>query len=218
MTETHVPSCEIDHLVITAPDLASGVEFVRQRLGIAPQPGGEHPRMGTHNCLLKLGESVYLEVIAPNPAAAKPDRPRWFELDHLNPSAPPRLATWVARTSDIRATVAASSEPLGNVEPMSRGQLNWLITIPPDGSLPFGGIAPTLIEWSAQPHPATRLPEAGFSFVRLEGFHSEAPRISAMLRSLCLQSEVTVASLRDGAHPFLVAQIQTPEGLKTIGG
>ena len=25
---------------------------------------------------------------------------------------------------------------------MSRGQLNWRITIPPDGSLPFQGVAP----------------------------------------------------------------------------
>jgi hypothetical protein len=218
MTEPTVPICEIDHLVITAPDLASGVEFVRQRLGVVPQPGGEHPRMGTHNCLLKLGESVYLEVISPNPAAPKPDRPRWFELDHLMPDTAPRLATWVARTSDIRATLAAASEPLGDIEPMSRGQLNWLITIPPDGSLPFSGVAPTLIEWSVQPHPATRLPDAGFSFVHLEAFHSEAPRISGLLRSLSLQSEVTVASLRAGSRPFLVAQILTPEGLKTIGG
>ncbi|TMB03957.1 MAG: VOC family protein, partial [Deltaproteobacteria bacterium] len=79
-----------------------------------------------------------------NPNAPKPARPRWFELDDMTPETPPRLATWVARTEDIRSTLAASSEPLGAVEPMSRGDLDWLITIPRGGRLPFGGIAPML--------------------------------------------------------------------------
>ena len=30
---------------------------------------------------------------------------------------------------------------------MSCGSLNWLLTIPADGSLPIDGVAPTLIEW-----------------------------------------------------------------------
>jgi hypothetical protein len=204
----------IDHIVVTSPDLASGVEFVRRRLGVLPQPGGEHARMGTHNCLLKLGESVYLEVISPNPVAPKPDRPRWFELDHAKS---PRLATWVARTSDIHAAAASCSQPLGKIEPMSRGQLSWLITIPADGSLPFGGTAPTLIEWKTKSHPATRLRGAGCALVRLEAFHPEAPRLSALLSSLSLQSEVTVSSLRAGSRPYLVAQVRTANGTKTIG-
>src|SRR5713101_8875649 len=91
----------------------------RRSLGIAPQAGGEHARMGTRNRLLKLGDSLYLEVISPDPAAPKPGRPRWFQLDELQADAPPRLATWVVRTSDIHATLAACSEPLGNVESIS---------------------------------------------------------------------------------------------------
>ncbi len=50
----------MDHMAITAPSLEAGVEYVRQTLGVGPQAGGEHPRMGTHNCLLKLGEKFYL--------------------------------------------------------------------------------------------------------------------------------------------------------------
>src|SRR3989442_15725565 len=125
--------CQIDHLVVTAPDLAAGAELVRRSLGVTPQPGGEHARMGTHNSLLKLGDSLYLEVIAPNPDAPRPGRPRWFQLDGQEWVSRPRLATWVARTSDLRSTLAAASEPLGAVEPMSRGDLSWLITIPADG-------------------------------------------------------------------------------------
>lgn len=57
----------MDHIAITAPSLEAGVEYVRQTPGVSPQVGGEHPRMGTHNYLLKLGEKFYLEVISINP-------------------------------------------------------------------------------------------------------------------------------------------------------
>jgi hypothetical protein len=76
-------ACSIDHVTVTAPTLAGGAEFVRKALGVAPQAGGEHPRMGTHNLLLKLGDSMFLEVIAPNPNAPAPARPRWFALDTI---------------------------------------------------------------------------------------------------------------------------------------
>jgi hypothetical protein len=45
----------IDHIVITAPSLAAGVEYVRQALGVTPQAGGEHPRNGDAQlCLLRI--------------------------------------------------------------------------------------------------------------------------------------------------------------------
>jgi hypothetical protein len=212
------PRCQIDHLVITAPALAIGVEFVRRSLGVSLQAGGEHARMGTHNFLLKLGDSLYLEVISPNPDAPRPKRPRWFQLDAQEANAPPRLATWVARTADIRSTLASSSEPLGNVEPMSRGELNWLITIPSDGSLPFDGVAPTLIEWRTETHPASKLRDVGCSFVRLEAFHPEAQRISALLKSISVEGEISVAPLPAGERPFLVVHFQTPSGPRQLGG
>src|SRR5690606_18671603 len=98
----------IDHLVVTAPDLDTGAAWVKSLLGVEPVPGGGHAAMGTHNRLLKLGPSSYLEVIAVNPAAPAPTRPRWFALDELEPGEPPRLATWVVRTTDIEAAQAAS--------------------------------------------------------------------------------------------------------------
>jgi len=211
-----VTRCYIDHITITAPSLTVGVEFVRSALGVIPQVGGEHPRMGTHNCLLRLGDSIFLEVISPNPDAPKPERPRWFELDKLKSNTPPRLATWVARTTDIHSSLAACSEPLGMVEPLSRGQLNWLMTIPSDGSLPFNGMAPTLIEWHTEAHIATKLHDVGCSFVRLEAFHPEARRISALLKSISLEGEISVAPLPAGEQPYLVAYIQSRSGLRTL--
>lgn len=206
----------IDHLVVAAPDLEAGADFVQRRLGVTPQAGGEHARMGTHNLLVKLGDSVYLEVIAANPDAPGPGRPRWFELDELKPDAPPGLATWVARTDDIRSAVAASSEPLGDVETMSRGALEWLITIPPDGRLPFGGVAPALIEWRTAHHPAATLRETGCTLLRLEAFHPDAPRISALLRSISFEGPISVAPVAADRRPALVAHIQTPNGPRTL--
>ena len=72
----------IDHLVIAVRSLEDGVAYITEQLGVLPVPGGEHPRMGTHNALVRLGDTTYLEVIAANPGAATPQRARWFGLDH----------------------------------------------------------------------------------------------------------------------------------------
>jgi len=103
----------MDHIAIIAPSLEDGVEYVRQTLGVSPQAGGEHPRMGTHNCLLKLGEKFYLEVISINPNAPHPNRPRWFQLDEPDPSRLIRLATWIARTDDIYAASTGFTDTFG---------------------------------------------------------------------------------------------------------
>ena len=120
----------LDHLVVTAPSLATGVEYVSKVLGVKPEPGGEHVRMGTHNCVLKLGDTIYLEVIAVNPDAPAPKQLRWFELDEPESNEIPRLATWVVRTNDITAALVASPVVSGYAMPMSRGPLNWTITVP----------------------------------------------------------------------------------------
>ena len=141
-----MPRTFLDHIAITAFSLEAGAAFVADALGVAPQAGGAHPRMATHNQLLRLGDATYLEVIAPDPAAPAPGRPRWFGLDALGPRSVPALSTWVVRSTDIQASAAAASEPLGGIEPMSRGALDWRITIPADGSVPLDGAAPALIE------------------------------------------------------------------------
>jgi hypothetical protein len=55
-----VPRSRLDHIIVTAASLQEGVDYVRRELGVAPQTGGEHVLMGTHNCLLKLGEKLFL--------------------------------------------------------------------------------------------------------------------------------------------------------------
>lgn len=191
--------------------------MVYESLGVRPQPGGEHPRMGTHNLLLRLGESMFLEVIAINHAAAKPSHSRWFDLDNLSPSAVPRLAGWVARTENIQAATCAASEALGRPEPMSRGSLEWLMSIPEDGGLPLGGAAPLLIEWNTAAHPATTMQDLGCSLVAVELQHPEPLRVSRLLDSLGFSEHLIRLTVHRSAMPGLVAHIRTPHGLRAIG-
>ncbi len=72
---------KLDHLAIVAPTLEEGVAYVEKTLGVPMAAGGKHPEMGTHNRLLRLGDDIYLEVIAVDPEAPRPERPRWFGLD-----------------------------------------------------------------------------------------------------------------------------------------
>jgi hypothetical protein len=207
----------IDHLVITAPDLATGVDYASNALGVAPEPGGEHIHMGTHNCLLKLGDAIYLEVIAVNPDAPAPKQPRWFELDEEESNLAPRLATWVVRTNDVKAAVVASPVVSGYAIPMSRGDLNWIITVPRNGSLPMQGVAPTMIQWQDR-HPAGSMKDSRCSLIRLEGFHPRAGKVGAMLKAIGFQGDFAVSLLPSGERPYLVAHIQTPGGVRQLSG
>ena len=210
------PVSRIDHIAVTAPSLALGAAGLEQVLGVAPQPGGEHPLMGTHNVLLRLGDDIYLEVIAADPRAAAPARPRWFGLDALEPASPPRVRNWIARTTDITAVLAAAGEKLGTVTEMQRGDLRWLITIPDDGKPLMGGTAPALIEWQTGPHPASRLPDQGVRLQALELFHPRPHRLMALLEAIGMQGSVRVRRSPQGQGSSLVAHVATPQGPRSL--
>jgi hypothetical protein len=207
---------QIDHITVTAASLSLGAAFVRQTLGVIPQAGGKHPRMGTHNLLLRLGASLFLEVISVDPEASPPGRPRWFGLDNIRPGAAPGLATWVVRTDDIESAVSGSSESLGNIELMTRGDIEWYITIPADGAIPLDGVAPSLIEWHTAVHPAEMLEDCGLSLAGFEIFHPEPARISRLLQSIECSGPVSVSPPRAGMPSCLVAHINTPQGMREL--
>lgn len=204
---------EPDHLVLAAHDLDAGAAWLERHLGVALAPGGKHERMGTHNRLLGLGNSFYLELIAIDPAAAPLGRPRWFGLDGLPASDRPRLIHWVARSNDIEGDAARSAEPPGEILPMERGDFRWRITVPADGHLPGGGLVPTLIQWDVPFHPAGRLSDAGCRLMKLEGFHPQPERIRTALESLGLGARLDVHSCAAGESAQLVAYLKTPRGL-----
>lgn len=182
-------SLQLDHLVVIAPDLNSGSKWVADRLGVEPSGGGRHERIGTHNRVLRLGESSYLEVIAIDPEGITPDRPRWFGMDELPHRFEPFLGAWVARTDRIADAVLHYPEA-GPIVPMSRGSMHWQIAIPADGRSPFGGAGPWLIEWPVGVHPVPRMPDHGLQLIELEVHHPEAESIRARLADVNLVGPV----------------------------
>jgi hypothetical protein len=167
---------EFDHLVVAARTLDEGARWIEGRLGVAPAAGGKHALMGTHNRLLSLGARRFLEVIAIDPEAAQPSRPRWFGLDtpgmHARLETGPALIHWVMRTDDIGKALREYPEAV-EILALQRGDYRWRIGVPRDGRLPCDGACPTLIQWEGDLHPADRLPESGCMLLDL-GRESEA--------------------------------------------
>jgi hypothetical protein len=203
----------LDHLVVAAATLEQGEDRLEALTGMRPQRGGRHVAMGTHNSLLRLGESTYLEVIAIDPEGAAPSRPRWFALDTRAMrdalAKGSRLIHWVARCDDIEAARRASPIDLGRAHPMKRGPFRWRITIPDDGHLPGKGLAPTLIQWLEGGHPAEALPQSGIRLVALAGAHPEPASIRAALAALGLGETLQVTF---DVEPRLAALLQGPRG------
>lgn len=211
-----VMQTSLDHLVVVAPTLDAGDRFVSQRLGVALQQGGCHSLMGTHNKLLRLGTSFYLEVIAIDPAAPPVGRPRWFALDGLPGNASPRLAHWVARTDTLKSLGSMFAEVVGQPQPMSRGELSWDITILADGRLPLGGAAPSLIQWGQPAHPVAMLEDRGCSLQMLDIFHPAPERISHLLDAMNFSGPVRLHRCDSMETSRLVSCIETPGGLRNL--
>ena len=201
----------LDHLVFAAADLIGGQAALERRLGVPFQPGGEHAHYGTHNAVLSLGDA-YLEIIAVNPAAPAPPFPRWFELDtppmKARLASGPQLIHWVASVSHLETARRGSPEEHGVEVALSRGQNRWLLSVPQGGSLPLGGVLPSLIEWQSL-SPAARLTDRG---VRLKTLHLSTPdpaRLEAALRVLNVQD--VPLEIRTGP-PRVEATLSTPNG------
>jgi len=187
----------LDHLIVGASSLADGVDYVAKVTGATPRRGGRHVAMGTHNALLRLGDRVYLEVLAIQAELA----------EH------PRLIAWVARTNDIDGAVARCPIALGAVHPFERGAYRWRITMPDDGKRPATGLLPALIQWDVAAHPADALPQSGVSIAGIAGAHPDPATIRAALAALGLAEALSLSRDR---HTRLTATLMTPRGTVSL--
>lgn len=198
----------LDHIAISAATLAEGVAHVEAALGVTLAGGGQHPNMATHNRLLGLGD-LYLEVIAVDPAAARPPHPRWFDLDNF--SGPPRLTNWVARSDDLTTDLNHAPAGTGTPLALSRGQYHWQMAVPADGKLPFDGAFPALIQWQPPHHPTQSLPDAHIRLTLLEITHPHSADLRAALSLHDPRLQIT-----QGPAKTLRATFQTPRGLRSL--
>ena len=214
-------SVQLDHLVIASATLEEGVAWCEATLGVTPGPGGKHPLMGTHNRLLSIATAVfpdaYLEIIAIDPTAPAPNRPRWFGLDQPELReqlvSGPRLIHAVARTTNLDMhrwgliTLGLQpGEPVSASRDTPEGLLAWQILVRPDGRLECQGALPTLIQWSGR-HPAQTMTNNGITLesLTLKGL---SERVQALLRLKGVQMHPSLPE-----HAALSATLSTPRGI-----
>jgi hypothetical protein len=199
----------LDHIVYATPDLAKSVDDLEKRLGVRPTLGGKHPGIGTHNALLSLSETAYLEVIGPDPDQPPPAQPRPFGIDTLTA---PRLVTWLAKATNLDQQIEkarGAGYNLGTPTPMSRqlpdgSRLEWRLAIPPQ---PLGdGLVPVLIEWHTDRHPA-KTSARGCTLVEVHGEHPRPETIKPILDVIGVTLDI-----RQGPAPALIATLDTPKG------
>jgi len=208
----------LDHLVIVAPDLTEGVAHVRDCLNLSMPEGGRHREMGTRNHLLRLGDAVFLEVIAVDSEAPAPPRARWFGLSdpervRADWEAGRRLRGFVARTDDLDGALAAQGDLLGQAATMTRGALSWRFGVRPDGAWPADGAAPHVMDWGLSGNPARTMPDFG---ARLDALILTHPDPDAARELHTAPGLVEPPEIVRGDGPRWTARITTPSGPRTL--
>ena len=210
---------QLDHLIVTVPDLEAGVAAVEEATGVRAVPGGSHPGRGTANFLLGLaptgwpeGAHTYLEILGPDPQQEKP-ADGTLPLDaHL--ATEPTLQTWAIHPPAFLAKVAAANTAgidFGEVQDMARDtaegdRLEWRLTT--RSPLPHEGAQPFLIDWGESVHPA----EAALPTLELLEFRVESPEPEAARQVLEVlgAGDTTVV---EGSNCRLRARLRGPGGI-----
>ena len=206
----------IDHIVFGCDQLDSGTAYLEAMLAASFSAGGQHHMMATHNRLLRLQNSIYLEAIAiDHVAAAKTGdigRCRWFSLDddctRQKLAISPQPLCWVVAVDDIHQATAKCGYDAGRISRVTRDDLEWWLTIPDDGSLAESGLLPSFIEWPSGRNPANRLPENGATLKNIILVHPNPQFITSCIDGIGINGPIVV---RQGQSE-LIFQLQTSAG------
>jgi len=200
----------LDHILLGCDDLDRGIAYVEELTGVRAKFGGVHPGAGTQNALLSLGESRYLEIIAPDPK--QPASLDSRDLKGLTED--PAIVGWAAHRSDIDGFAAHLAEQgfaLDGPMPGSRERpdgrvLTWKVVRLRNDSTQ---LLPFFIEWSRDSiHPSVDSPQ-GCRLISFEAMapDKEAREVSGKIKALGLDLPVS-----PGKHSLLTATIEGPRG------
>ncbi|CAN7598137.1 VOC family protein [Bosea sp. LjRoot90] len=209
---------KLDHLTVIAPTLPEGVAHARACLDLDVPFGQRHPYMGTHNHLLQLGDTTYLEIVALDPQGDGPGRPRWFGLDNQRQvradwDAGRRLRGWVARTDTIDTVIAGRGSIFGKKVALPWAEPLFDFAIPEDCSLPLDGAAPSIIDRRGKRRSMATIADLG---VRLRSFaleHPDATAITKLYQELDIDRPPMIVQ---GSELRYRAQIETPAGAREL--
>ena len=202
----------LDHIILLIADLEDFKSRFEADAGVTVTIGGAHPGLGTANLLVSVGDGVYLEFIAPDPALEEPTG-----LGARLVAYPePQIAGFAARTRDMAATVAAveaagltaTGPAAGSRETPAGDLLAWAALYV--GGHDFGDQVPFFIDWVATPHPS-RTSAQGLKLLSFQAVHPDPEGLSAIYRELGVP--VTVVA---GAAPGFELRIDTPNGERTF--
>ena len=179
----------IDHILIGVPDLDRTVDDLAKALGVRPLHGGKHPR-GTHNALLSLGRTTYLEFIALQPGIAGAEI-GMGDLVGLAKPVPIGWAVSAPSLTSLRASLGHTdfllSEPHAGSRTTPAGAiLRWQtleLTTEPRG-------APFFIIWSADTHHPSTTSPPGCRLVRLQVATPDSKNLRALCSRLALPVDV----------------------------
>ena len=201
---------KIDHIVYAVPNLVKGCLSIEEMIGITPVYGGKHEHQGTHNALVKIGESCYLEVIAIDPGNDQVTAPRWMGVDDIYA---PMITRWAIKSDDIGRDVLAligENKALGDIKAGSRvtpdgNLLTWELSMPK--ATPTVEALPFLIDWKRSIHPTTGL-KGGCHLLDITLKHPTPNSISNVIREFGLEIEVFLAE-----EIAIEITLDTPNGL-----
>ena len=206
----------IDHLVFGCDHLQNGTSYLEQALGVGLSAGGQHALMATHNRLLKLQDAIYLEAIAIDHEAVQKHgdigRKRWFSLDEDRTkkrlAQSPRPLTWVVAVDDIYDAASKCGYDAGKITTMTRGDLEWMLTIAEDGTLVEDGLLPVFIQWPNGLNPANQLPENGTTLQKIVLVHPQPDFITAVIDRVGIEDLIEIRS----GSVELIFQLKTSAG------
>lgn len=213
-----VMTAQLDHLVLTVPDLDEAVSDFATKVGVDPVAGGSHPGMGTRNALVGVTwqgrRRAYLEFLGPDPDQPPVSAERTMLGAGDVWGHGPRLHGWAVETPEtaLEETVNRArgagvdvGRPVATQRHTADGtRLSWQLAAP--YPLGLGGVQPFLIDWRGGAHPShADLPWLELKELRVE--HPDPALVERVVR--ILGADVDVAA---GPTPRLVALLGTPAG------
>lgn len=204
---------EIDHIVLVVPNLELGMASLFEKTGVMPIFGGRHLKQGTHNALLRIGESSYLELLAVDRENKDISAPRWMGVDLINSSC---ITRWAIKSDTIQSQLEVLNRYNKNLGFSKEGQritpsgnqLVWELSVPLPK--PKVEVIPFLIDWKESIHPSKGLGNQ-CKISRFTLGHPNPLIINEVLKELNFEMTIFKAS-----EPTIVLELETPKGVILI--
>jgi hypothetical protein len=204
--DTDAPS--LDHILWATPDLDAGCALFAALSGVIPAIGGAHPGLGTRNALASLGDGLYLEIIAPDPAQSLSGNLG----ARIAAMREPGVIAFALRASNLaglaeaaRLAGAQAAEPAAMSRLTPTGEtISWSILHFHHAA--FEGAPHFAIDWGTTPHPSTRTP-TGCRLARLAVLRPDPAALQGLYGAMHCPVEVAAAT-RSG----FLCELTTPRG------